>query len=451
MRAGIYVRISQDRTGAGLGVERQADDCQQLCEAKIWKVVEVYVDNDASAFSGKRRPEWERLLADIAAGEIDAVVGWHVDRLTRSPRELEDVLDLAERHGLELATVTGDIDLGTVSGRTFARMLGVMARNESEHKSERQRRANEQSAAAGKVHGGGMRPFGYAQDRRTVVPAEAGIVQECAERVLAGDSLRGVARELRARGAQTSAGHDWQPRSLRQVLLSARISGRRERHDRIVGVAEWPAIISVGDSDRLRLLLTDPARQTTRPGNPRRYLLSGLLRCGKCGAALVGRPQRGVPRYCCAHCGRTYTNAARTDEFLRDVALQALDGEGLRAALRAQRTADPKLVAEVARLRVKLEELAAAWGDDQMTTASYRLASSRVEARLAQGKRKLARIGGPDPLGAFVGSYAQMVEKWEELNLARRRAILDAVLAEVVVRPARSHWDEGRFEFGWKA
>ena len=54
--------------------------------------------------AGKRRPEWERLLADIAAGEIDAVVGWHVDRLTRSPRELEDVIDLAERHGLELAT-----------------------------------------------------------------------------------------------------------------------------------------------------------------------------------------------------------------------------------------------------------------------------------------------------------------------------------------------------------
>ena len=100
---------------------------------------------------------------------------------------------------------------------------------------------------------------------------------------------------------------------------------------------------------------------------------------------------------------------------------------------------------------VKLEELAAAWGDDQMTTASYRLASSRVEARLAQGERKLARIGGPDPLAAFVESYAQMVKKWEELNMARRRAILDAVLAEVVVRPARSHWDEGRFEFGWKA
>ena len=56
MRAAIYVRISQDRTGAGLGVERQADDCQQLCEAKSWKVVEVYVDNDVSAFSGNADP-----------------------------------------------------------------------------------------------------------------------------------------------------------------------------------------------------------------------------------------------------------------------------------------------------------------------------------------------------------------------------------------------------------
>ena len=126
-------------------------------------------------------------------------------------------------------------------------------------------------------------------------------------------------------------------------------------------------------------------------------------------------------------------------------------GRRLRAALRAQRTADPKLVAEVARLRVKLEELAAAWGDDQMSTASYRLASSRVEARLAQGERKLARIGGPDPLAAFVGTVAQLSERWGELNTARRRAVLDAVLDKVIVGPARSHWDVERFQFVWRA
>jgi site-specific DNA recombinase len=102
-------------------------------------VAEVYTDNDVSAYSGKPRPSWTRLLADVQAGRLDAVVGWHVDRLTRSPRELEDVIDMADRYGLELATVTGEVDLSKPTGRLVARMLRAAARHEAEHKAERQK------------------------------------------------------------------------------------------------------------------------------------------------------------------------------------------------------------------------------------------------------------------------------------------------------------------------
>ena len=86
--AAVYCRISQDREGAGLGVTRQEADCRALCERRGWTVVEVYTDNDVSAYSGKPRPNWARLIEDVRAGHIGAIVGWHVDRLTRSPREL---------------------------------------------------------------------------------------------------------------------------------------------------------------------------------------------------------------------------------------------------------------------------------------------------------------------------------------------------------------------------
>src|SRR5487761_1325051 len=123
VRAAIYVRISQDREGAGLGVARQEDDCRALCGRKGWQVAGLYAVNDVSAYSGKPRPQWGRLLADIAAGHLDAVACWHVDRLTRSPRELEDVIDLHDKHGVQLATVTGEIDLSTPTGRLVARTL----------------------------------------------------------------------------------------------------------------------------------------------------------------------------------------------------------------------------------------------------------------------------------------------------------------------------------------
>ena len=65
----MYVRISKDRVGAGLGVKRQQSDCAELAERLGWEVVETYTDNDISAYSGARRPGYEKMCADLDAGK----------------------------------------------------------------------------------------------------------------------------------------------------------------------------------------------------------------------------------------------------------------------------------------------------------------------------------------------------------------------------------------------
>jgi site-specific DNA recombinase len=362
-----------------LGVARQEADCRALIDRKGWVMVDVYPDNDVSAYSGAPRPAWKRLLADIEDGTIDAIACWHVDRLTRSPRELEDVIDLADRRGVELATVTGEIDLATPTGRLIARMLGAAARHEAEHKAERQKRQRRQSAEAGKVSGGGTRPYGYAEDRTTVIDDEAEVIREAARRVLAGESLSSVCRDFRKRDVMTSTGGHWVPTTLRRLLASARISGRREHtpHNasettrpllgEIMADAIWPAIISATDSDRLRILLSDPARDfRSQAATGRTYLLSGILRCGRCGWRMNGRPRSGVPRYVCpnvpgtASCGGVATNAARTDKHVRDMVLTALDSPELAKRVRHQ-AGDDGLAEEVRADEEQLEELAQAW------------------------------------------------------------------------------------------
>jgi site-specific DNA recombinase len=86
----IYARISLDRTGGGLGVERQIEDCTRLAAGRGWTVVDVLSDNDVSAFTGRRRPAYRGLLERMRSGEVEVVVAWHTDRLRRSPRELEE-------------------------------------------------------------------------------------------------------------------------------------------------------------------------------------------------------------------------------------------------------------------------------------------------------------------------------------------------------------------------
>jgi len=108
IRAGVYARISSDREGDNLAISRQLADCEQLAERNGWQVVERYVDSDISAYSGKPRPEYARMLEEIEAGVVEAVLVYHADRLHRHPRELEDFIDLCQRQRIKLAIQMGE-------------------------------------------------------------------------------------------------------------------------------------------------------------------------------------------------------------------------------------------------------------------------------------------------------------------------------------------------------
>jgi DNA invertase Pin-like site-specific DNA recombinase len=469
--AAVYVRISQDREGAGLGLARQEEDCAALCDRLGWTVADVYADNDVSAYSGKTRPEWQRLLDDVKAGAVDAIAVWHVDRLTRSPVELEHVIDLADRHGLKLATVTGDVDLATPTGRMIARILGATARQEAEHKGERQKRQRRQAAEAGKPNGGGTRPYGYEADRVTIVAKEAEIIREAARRAIAGESLSSISRDFAARGITTPKGGNWQPRTLRRLLASARISGRREHTPRatrdngtrpllgdIVADAVWPAIISSEDSDRLRAILSDPDRQRFSSANGRTYLLSGILRCGRCGGAMCGRPRSGVPRYVCPNlpggetCGGTATNAEHTDEHVRDVVLVALSSPELADRLRERDDVDPELPTSIRADEARLEELASAWAAGEITRGEWRVARDIIEGRLDRNRTRLAHVSATAPIDTLMGAD-DLLGRWEQMNTSQRRAVVAAVIERVDVNPSnpRKRWDPGRFHPVWRA
>lgn len=317
MRAGVYCRLDRDRAGTSLDVITQEEDCRALCARRGWMVAKVYADDDTDVYTGKPRPAWQRLISDVQTGAIDAVVGWHIDRLTRSPRELEDVVGLADKHGVEFATVAGEIDLSEPAGRLVARMVGAAARYEAKHKAERRKQQRRLAAQARSMAGWGTRPFGYSTDRITVVDSEAAIIRQCAARALADESLARICRDLAGSGITTPGGKWWLPTTLRQLLVSARISGRRERIPRssgqgmrpvigeIVADARCPPIISPGDSDRLRALLADSSGRHPNPATGHRDLFRAILQCGPscelCQGGMIGRSANRAGLHTCGH------------------------------------------------------------------------------------------------------------------------------------------------------
>ena len=121
-----------------MAIARQLEDCRKLAADRGWSVTEEFIDNDVSASTIKKRPQYGRLLDAVAAGRVDALVTWSADRLSRRPVEIESLIDLVEAHGTALAMVSGDVDLSTPYGKAVARIFGAIARQEVEQKGARQ-------------------------------------------------------------------------------------------------------------------------------------------------------------------------------------------------------------------------------------------------------------------------------------------------------------------------
>jgi DNA invertase Pin-like site-specific DNA recombinase len=448
MRAAIYVRISQDRGGAGLGVERQETECRALAERLGWTVVEVYCDNDMSAFTGKRRERYEALLADIEAGTIRAVVAWHPDRLHRRAAELERYIGICDKHGVANQTVTAGIwDLSTATGKMIARTIGTAATFESEHKSERLRSARIQQAKQGRHHGG-IRCYGYQKDGTTVVPAEAAEIVAACKLVAEGASLRSIVADMNARGVSTATGKigGWTSQQLRQTLISPRIAGYSTHKGVIVGTAAWPAIVADEALWRnVEKILSADGRQTNQKGNAPRWLGSGLYLC-TCGqrslrASVTGGSARYTYRCNNSHDKTTAhvtRDAVALDAFVEQLIVERLSRPGtIEQLTRHDDTVDvTALRVELAAIGADKDKAAALFADGTLDAGQLATITKRHNARAAKIAETLARAGWRSPLAALAGDDVDIAAVWAALPLASRRAILD-VVADIHVLPTK--------------
>ena len=459
----VYARISSDPDGTALAVARQVADCHQTAEHLGWVVAEEYVDNDISAYSGKHRPAYERMLVDLAEGRRDGVVAYHLDRLTRRPIELEHFVEVVNRAGVGHVRFVsgGDMDVAGGDGLMVVRMMAAFAANESATKSRRQRRKNDEVAAAGlPSHGGSNRPFGYEADKITVRLDEADVIRRVVLRYLAGESLRSIATWLDAEGVRTVAGGLWKTPTLRTLVASPRIAGLRVHRGEVIGRAMWDPIITETQRDRVLARQAELAISGRR--SARRYLLSGMLRCGKCGNRLFSSAKVGSRRYVCLSgpdhggCGRLTVVAPPVEELVTAAVLYRLDTPELADAL-AGRAADDTEAAAIADTlaadRALLDELAGMVAAKAVSAREWMAARSPILERIDQLERRYSRLTSSDELAGLVGNSAELRRQWAGLNLGRQVAIVKAVVDHGVIATGTSGaraLDPNRVEIIWR-
>jgi DNA invertase Pin-like site-specific DNA recombinase len=430
---GIYVRISSDPSGQGLGVARQEKACRKKAQERGWHVAKVYADNDVSASTAKARPAYTSMLTDLEAGVIDAVVVWDLDRLTRRPIEIEHFIDVADRKGIALASVGGDVDLSTDNGRMFVRIKGAVARAEVERKSTRQKAANDQRAEAGKPFPG-RRAFGYSRDGMTLNESEATEYQRIVAELLSGESLRAIVRGLKGRGVTTTAGNVWRPTELRRLLQNPRHAGLRVHRGVVVGPGQWPALIDEDTHHAVTAILSDPSRR--KAGRPRRYLLTGLATCGVCGGGIYGVTEPRGPLYYCETRRHVARRAEPIDELVQDIVVGRLAlpdaAEAFARADNRDRAKD--LRDEERQLRRRLDGLAEAYAAGDIDLSALRSGTKRVNSRMEIVVTELTAIAATPDLAPLV-TADDVGAVWDAFDVDRRRAVIE-VLMDISIQPA---------------
>ena len=451
--AAVYLRISSDPSGQELGVSRQREDCVALCAGKGWTPVE-YVDNDVSASSGKRRPAYQRMLADIREGRIGAVVAWDLDRLHRRPIELEAFMDLADAHRLALATVSGDVDLSTAQGRLTARLKGAVARHEIEHKSDRQKRAAQQKAARGEPQW--RNAFGFLRDgSHTPDPVTAPLVKQAYESILSGGSISDIAREWNAAEAYGLNGKPWSASTVSLFLRKPRNAGLRDHNGEIVGKGTWPPLVDEETWRAAQAVLDAPGRAPGRK-TVRKHLLTGVLRCGKpgCGGYLSGmwvmqptggksgRPKAGETKepsgqvahsitYGCKSCRGVSIRAEHVEPMVYAAVSERLsrpDAVDLLKVAEHDAAESERLRAEKQRLYAQIREAEAEYDDGVIDGRRLAARKERVTEKLdaierRQMDQERLRVFDGLPLGT-----PEVAERVRALSPDRLRAVIDVLV-----------------------
>jgi DNA invertase Pin-like site-specific DNA recombinase len=470
----LYLRQSSDRNHNEAAVTRQREDCQEVAGRRGIELRHALVDNDTSAAGHKPRPGFDRLLELIGAGEVQAVVAWSLDRLTRNRRDTVRLIETCQRAQVSIVLVRGsDMDLSAPAGRLAADILASVARHEIEQKADRQRRAQQQAAADGR-RVGGRRPFGYEQDGVTVRDREAAAVRDGYRAVLAGVSLGEVAREWNRQGFTTGQSgrkgerkgrpSPWQRGSVRDVLLNPRNAGLRgyapvpERGRRkvdIVGPARWPALVDEATYRATVGLLSDPQRRTTATNA--QALLTGVATCGVCGASVhaggASKQQQGWRTYrCSGSTGHVARRADPVDQLVGEVIIARLSQPDARDLLVDRERPDvDALRTKAMALRARLDQLATDFADGVLTASQLRTATERVRSNLAAVEAQMTEAGRVDVLGPLVNTD-DVRKVWEGLSVARQRRVIDVLMKVVIHSPGRgtriARDDAGRYDLG---
>lgn len=451
MRALIYTRVSHDPKKRGRSVAEQEADCRAVCAREGWDVVEVVTETDRSAsrHAKRSRPEWERVKELIGSGGFDVLTTWEASRAQRDLGAYAELRELCAAAGVRWCYSGKVFDFADTDDRFRSGIDALISENEADKTRERVLRAMRANAAAGRPHGRLL--YGYRRTydpetrefiRQEPDPEQAPIIRELARRTLAGEPAYAIAADLTVRGITAPRGGRWHPTTIKRTLTNPHYTALRVHKGTVTGEGDWPALIDRDDFDRLAAIYADPDRAKFRRGRDVVHLLSGIARCGLCGARLYRGHDRGRGQYVCRvgkqHIARSQDHL---DAYVTAIVVGILERGDLGSGIDDD-PAQESARAEAERLRARLAAAVDEFTAGKLTASTLGRVEADLLPKIADAERRARPHPVPESVTNLTGPDAGAL--WDAASIDTRRQVV-AELVDVTVN--KSTFGPGRRGF----
>ena len=332
--AGVYIRVStEDQAREGFSLGEQEEKLLQLCKFKELEVYKVYKDAGISAKDMEHRPQFQEMLKDMKEGKLNYIVAYKLDRITRSVRDLEELISVLEQYNCFLLCDRDDVNTSTANGRFFVRMLTVLSQLEIEIVSERTKFGLNGAIKSGHIPG--QRPFGYksAEDKRMVIDNST---RPCVEKIfdmyLEGKSFGQIANYFKENSIYPKK--NWKDTTIQKIIDNKIYMGDYEQYKRIGKQENLEPIVYMNVVEPIisRAKWEECQRQKER--NQRTYTRDRVytffqrLKCPSCNRIMKCKGSGGNKRkymyYTCEHCHINF-NEDHVEHLLRDFIYDLLE------------------------------------------------------------------------------------------------------------------------------
>lgn len=460
MRVALYTRVSTERQSQeGFSLEAQHDQLIAHINTHNMQLFKVYSDPGVSA-KNLKRPGVQEMIRDLKDGLFDAVIVHKLDRLTRNISDLYDLIELFNKKGIQLISLSENIDTSNPMGRMFVFLMGILAQMYRENLADEVTKGMRKRAEKG-MHNITVNLYGYERGENgelLVKEEEAKWIRYIFDQYLSGAGSNAIAKSLNEFGVRRNQGARWDRHKVFMALRNHHYTGKIhwksvKDEKAVIREGAHAAIISEDIFERAQRM-AERRKGGLVSKNSYEYVYGGILRCANCGAKYSGKfTKYGDTTYRRYDCVNTQKFGICNQGGISEIKLTKLLFNSLdligkdysrKDMPKQEKTEEEQLRKSIRESEARRERWQLAYGDGNMPYDDFSKRMKDEMERLQELEDKLSTITPqivsyltPDEAIKTVNS---LKEHWEFIEPKERKEIIQSLFQEIVIKREGKKW-----------